>query len=281
MGIQSLIQILALCALVSGCAGVKMSMPDPDRNTHSQLVELFQSPVDNPRHTPPDGRLEVVNRIDKRILPATISVCQRTFSNPQDCPGLLRQRTLTVYAEHEGINAFVDGSLNLSVLGGMVREVGNDDELAFVLAHEYSHSLMGHIQKTMRNQMLGQLAGGLAGLGVAAAAGVDLSSASAGQVIDGGVNIGGTLGSLRFSKGMELEADHLAMFILNESGYDMDKAIQYCQRQGQIQYQHNWDGSQQVLGFFETHPSDEERLMRLAVTRELIRQGMDRPRWKK
>ena len=274
--------LAGVCAgILPGCAGVKMSMPDPDQHTQSQLVSLFNSPKDNSRNISPDERLEVVNRIDNRIVPATIKVCQRTFSNPETCSPLLNKRTLTVHYQHEGINAFVGRSFNLSVLGGMVRVSGNDDELALVLAHEYSHSLMGHVQKTIRNQRLGQLAGGLAGLGVAAAAGADLNSTSAGQVIDSGVNIGGKIGSLRFSKGMEYEADHLAIFIVHEAGYSMDKAIKYFQRAYGIQRQYNQEGNGQVVGFFQTHPSDDERLMRLTVTAALIRQGMDRPRWKK
>ena len=254
-----------------------MSMPKPDQDTRVQLVEMFRSPVDSPRRIPPTERLKVINKIDKRVLPAAITVCQRTFSNSGNCAPLLTRRTLVVYPKHEGINAFVGDRYNLGVLGGLVRISGNDDELAFVLAHEYSHALMGHVQKMMRNQMIGQLVGGLAGLGVAAAAGADLGSASTGQAIDGGMNIG----ALRFSKGMELEADHLAMFILAESGYDPDKAMQFFMRTYQIQRRYNQAGNRQAVGFLSTHPSDEERLMRLAVTKELIKQGMDRPRWKK
>ena len=258
-----------------------MSMPEPDHATRSQLVEMFKVPVQSSRRIAPEERLEVINRIDKKVLPAAITVCQRTFSDPGNCAPRLTSRTLVVYPKHEGINAFVGDRYNLGVLGGLVRISGNDDELAFVLAHEYSHALMGHVQKTMRNQMIGQLVGGLAGLGVAAAAGSDLGSASTGQAIDGGMNIGGTIGALRFSKGMELEADHVAMFILAESAYDPDKAMQFFMRTYQIQRRYNQAGNRQVVGFLSTHPSDEERLMRLAVTKELIKQGMDRPRWKK
>ena len=44
---------------------------------------------------------------------------------------------------------------------------------------------------------------------------------------------------------------------------------------------YNQAGNRDVVGFLKTHPSDEERLMRLAVTAALIRQGIDRPRWKR
>ena len=93
--------------------------------------------------------------------------------------------------------------------------------------------------------------------------------------------IGGTFGALKFSKKMELEADHLAMFVLDEAGYDLDKAMQFFQRQYQIQHQYNQSGNQQVVGFLDTHPSDEERLLHLEATKEMIRQGHNRPLWKK
>ena len=274
------ISVLALM-LFTGCAGVKMNLPDPDLDTRAQLVETFQSPVTPSRNIPPDSRLEVVNRVDRRIVPAAVRVCQRTFNNPEICSQSLYQRTLTVYHRSERVNAFVGQNYDVSVLGGLVRMSGSDDELAFVLAHEYTHALMGHVQKGMRNQALGQIVGGLAGIGLSAATGAIEDTAASSEIVDSGIAIGGGIGALRFSKGMELEADHLALFIVHEAGYNMDKAMDFFQRTYRMQHEYNQAGQGQVVGFFQTHPSDEERLMRLTVAAALIRQGMDRPRWKK
>ena len=146
---------LLLCLLVSGCAGVKMNLPDPDHNTRSQLAERFNSSIEQSRNIPPHDRLEVVNRVDRKVVSAAVRVCQRTFNNPENCAQSLYQRKLTVYHKSEGVNAFVGRNYDLYVLGGLVSISGSDDELAFVLAHEYTHALMGHVQKGMRNQALG------------------------------------------------------------------------------------------------------------------------------
>ena len=277
---RDLVLVVVALLSITGCAGTRMALPGPNETTQAELASLFSRQVDRSRWIPRGDRLDVVIAVDKRVLPAAITVCQRSFNNPQDCPGLLNKRSLVVHVEDERINASVGENYDLNVLGGLVRESGNDDEIALVLAHEYTHALFGHIARSRSNSMWAELAAGLAGLAVIASAGDSLDESQIDTIAMGSTELGREIGWTAFSKDMELEADHLALFILFEAGYDMDKGMQFFQRTLQIQQQYYASGQQRTVGFFETHPSDEERLLRLLSTKNLIEQGATRPTWK-
>ena len=271
--------VALLLGVIPGCAGVRLNLPTPQVSTQSNLYRLFNSPFSASRQIPAASRLELVNKVDKRILAAAISLCQRSFSDPEKCNPNLSRRKLWVATKSEEINAYVDKDLQVYMMGGIVGTSGSDDEVGFVLAHEYAHGLMGHVRKRMRNMALGELVGMGIGLGLSAAGGFD--PASTGQVAGGAATLGGEIGAIKFSKKMELESDHLAAFILDEAGYDLDRAMEFFQRAHHLQRQYNQSGNQQVVGFLDTHPSDEERLLQLEATKEMILQGHNRPLWKK
>ncbi len=254
-----------------------MSLPQPSPATQTELARLFSTPVNRSRDIQPSARLNVVTEIDRRVLPAAERVCQQTFSSPQDCPGLLNNRSLTVAAADEGINAFVGQNFDLTVLGGLVRVSGSDDEIALVLAHEYSHALFGHVAASRNNSMWGEL---LAGLAVIASTADTITESQIETIAMDGTALGAAMGQTVFSKDMELEADHLALFILDEAGYETTKGMQFFQRTHQIQSQMNVAGRGQMVGFFATHPSDEERLLQLLATKNMIERGATRPLWK-
>ena len=137
---------------------------------------------------------------------------------------------------------------------GLVAIAGSDDELAFVLAHEYSHGLMKHIRTTQVNAAIGTIAGAIAG----GLAGVDVNESA---------DIGARTGARAYSKPMELEADHLAMFIFAEAGYDIMKSGDFFLRMIKAGV------ASRFYAFMTTHPTDSERVQRLIATERLIRSG--------
>ena len=267
--------LLAVVLLTSACARIKLALPQPVLDTRGKAVALLNSPIDGPRGIPAEERLEVASKVDRRVLEATVSVCQRTFRNPESCPKSLYGRQLTVLSERTDINAFMGTKYDMTILGGLIRETGNDDELAMVMAHEYSHALFGHVQKRMRNAAKAEILGSLLGLAVGAAGSYDEESMR--QVITGAGTVGREIGSLVFSKDMELEADHLALFIVDEAGYDVRKAMQVMVRLWRLGSQ---SGGESRVGFLETHPTSEKRIMGLLETERMIREGAKRPLWK-
>ena len=277
---------LVWCAAVvvlsslTGCTGIKVSLPQSSPATQTELARLFSTPVNRSRGIQPSARLDIVNKVDWRIRVATVRVCQRTFSNPSDCGRIIEDRSLVVDIHNEGINASVGQNFDLTVLGGLVSVSGSDDEIALVLAHEYSHALFGHVAASRNNSMWGELIAGLAGLAVIASTADTITESQIETIAMDGTALGAAMGQTVFSKDMELEADHLALFILDEAGYEITEGMQFFQRTHQIQSQMNVAGRGQVVGFFATHPSDEERLLQLMATKNMIERGATRPVWK-
>ena len=138
--------ILAMCALVAGaslngCAGTRIATPKIAPSIRDASADRMRKPIPRSRLTATSDQIPVVNRIDARINPAAIRVCQRTFTNADQCVGLLRSRTLTVYEGDARINAFVGDRYDISMLGGLISHAGSDGEIAYALAHEYSHAV--------------------------------------------------------------------------------------------------------------------------------------------
>lgn len=270
--------VVASLALTS-CAGSRVSLPQPTPTAQAELASLLNSPVDESRQIPRWTRQETLDAIDARVLPAAMAVAHRTFNNGPQVEAALRGRRLMIDVNNERINASVGQNYDVTVLGGLIREAGNDAEIALVLAHEYAHAMFGHVAQMRSNTGVGELIGGLLGLATVASMADDLTSDQANDIIAGGLSVGTDMGMTAFSKDMELEADHLALFIIAEAGYDVGDALQFFRRTLQLQAHRQANGLRSV-GFFETHPSDQDRLLQLIATKALIETGADRPAWR-
>jgi Zn-dependent protease with chaperone function len=112
------------------------------------------------------------------------------------------------------INAFALPGGPTFVNTGMIKAARNEGELAGVMAHELSHVALRHAtaqatetQKYQIGSVLGQIAGAVIGGGI-------------GSVIGQGSQIGFGLGSLKYSRKYETQADILGAQIMARAGYD-------------------------------------------------------------
>jgi Zn-dependent protease with chaperone function len=151
--------------------------------------------------------------------------------------------------EDDAVNAATDGS-RIVVHTGMLRFVRDDHELAVVLAHELAHNVLGHVDRTRGNQIIGGLLGLLVDLGIATA----------------GVNTQGTFtrlgsqgGRLVYSQEFEMEADYLGLYFVARAGFDINRAPDFWRRMGIEK-----GGIEQ--NFAATHPSTPERSVLLERT---------------
>lgn len=93
---------------------------------------------------------------------------------------------------------------------GLIADVRNADELAFVMSHEAAHHILNHLGRQKVNAVAGaQVLGGLASVTGASAAGIDMAT-----------RIGASVGARSYSKDFELEADALGAQIARTAGYD-------------------------------------------------------------
>lgn len=121
----------------------------------------------------------------------------------------------------------------------LIATVRNADELAFVMGHEASHHIQGHIARQQRNAAAGGII--LAGL-------ASLTGAGA-EAVQSAQEIGNAVGARTYSKDFELEADTLGTVITHKAGYDPVLGAAFFTRIA--------DPGNQFLG---THPPNAARI---------------------
>ena len=137
---------------------------------------------------------------------------------------------------------------------GMLNTVQNDDELATILAHEMSHVLAKHTAEDPAEETSSILAG-VAG-SVASAV---LSQQGLGPLADLGELLTRELvGAVLINptaQDHELEADQIGLFLMADSGFDPQAAVDFWRR-----VQNDPDFSNDFLGFLSSHPSSTDRM---------------------
>jgi membrane-associated protease RseP (regulator of RpoE activity) len=144
---------------------------------------------------------------------------------------------------NDQINAFSDGE-NIVVFTGLMRITENDDELAFVVAHEIAHNVLGHVRKRRGNVLLGSI--------------LDILLAGVTGVSTGGLF--GRIGGAAYSQGFEFEADYAGLYIAARAGHDVSGAANFWRR---LAAEHP---RSMEKAFAATHPSTPERFVAMEKT---------------
>lgn len=188
----------------------------------------------------PDSRTAAMNFVTvvRRVEPVAEQVC-RERTRGVNCDYLV------VVDDRPGQQPNAFHTLDRSgrpVIGfslALIADARNQDELAFILGHEASHHIEGHIARGQQAAVAGAvLAGALAQLG-----GADAAAIRSAQ------DLGGQVGVRTFAKGFELEADELGTAIALRAGYDPVRGAEYFARIP--------DPGNRFLG---THPPNADRL---------------------
>jgi predicted Zn-dependent protease len=150
--------------------------------------------------------------------------------------------------ESEDINAFAAPGGYVFVTRGLYRLLGNEAELAGVLAHEIGHVIRKHHLKILQQSQL-----------------VDLGSKLLAKQVGGDEKIHSLIGSgaeivsRSLDKNAEFEADRIAVVLAARAGYDAFGLPEILQEIG-----HSAAGdSGSVALLFKTHPHPDERLAKL------------------
>ncbi len=139
---------------------------------------------------------------------------------------------------------------------GMLKTVLNDAELATALAHEMGHVLAEHPKPSPAEETSRMITG------VASSAAREVIYAQGGAV-GALAGIGEMLAQMAFNallvypeqQRLELEADHIGLFLMADAGYNPEAAIAFWER---VQDDPVFSGL--PLEFLSTHPSSSERL---------------------
>lgn len=226
---------LVMAAVLSGCVQTVVT-PLPT------AIPAAEAPPGSP-----EAAARTFTEVVDRVAPVATEVC-RQRTRGQNCNFLI------AVDDRPGAppNAFQTlddyGRPVLVFTLALIADARNADELAFVMGHEAAHHIADHIGRQQTEALTGAIVAGT----LASLSGADAASIRAAQ------DFGAQVGSRRYSKDYELEADALGTEIAWRAGYDPLRGAQFFARLP--------DPGDRFLG---THPPNAQRY-------EVVRQTMAR-----
>ncbi|WP_230312223.1 M48 family metallopeptidase [Paracoccus lichenicola] len=258
-----------MAGLLSGC-GTSYDLPGVDDAVNARANAMFaQAKAAPPRAaaTPAAGAARF-QRVASRVQPVAERLCNAELAEKgADCRvqlGLDMQRTdRNAYFTYAGPG---NGNPVIRFTVPMLQDVESDDEVAFIMGHEYGHLIGQHIVKQQQQAVAGALI-----LGAITAYG-NAQAASAGQSYDPNavsrnMEIGAAVGSKAYSQTYELESDMLGTRIAMAAGYDPVKGAQFFARDEAARSRNG------QLSFWGTHPADSRRLAVVLATVDQVKAG--------
>lgn len=220
---------------------------------------ISQAPITPEQRAQMQARLQ---RVSKTISFAGARVCEqiRPAGTPCSFTFVLdkeKRRKGQASSPSSEVNAYADGE-RIVVTPGMMNFATTDEELALVLSHEYAHNVMSHVASQQVNTMAGTIVG-LA---------LDVAAASQGLDTGGGFqNIGGNVGLLSYSAAFEREADYVGLYIMQHSGYNTQRAVDFWRRMAGL--------NPSSITEAGTHPTTPERFVAMKKTMAEIQYKKD------
>jgi predicted Zn-dependent protease len=201
----------ALCLALAAC-GTTYAVPQA---TAPDPVAL---PGPAPQGPAGARRAGDFRRVAGRIEPAAEAMC-REAAPDANCDFLIGLET-DPRMPPNAFQTLDDNGRPIVIVGAnLLREMQSDDELAFVLAHEMSHHIAGHIGKQRQQQALGALVLG----GLVAATGQAYGQPASDDAIRQAMDVGAYVGARAYSQSYELEADTIGAYVAARAGYDPER----------------------------------------------------------
>jgi predicted Zn-dependent protease len=157
-------------------------------------------------------------------------------------------------ANADHVNAYADGR-RIAITRGMLNFTQSEQELAYVIAREMAHNILGHAGKQRMNATMGGIIDNLIRVSP------DLETVT------------GRSGVTPFPAALDAEADRLGLYLAARAGFSVDAAAAFWQRLAERQ------PAAIANGYTAIHPDNGVRLATLQKTAEEIRakQAAKRP----
>lgn len=248
MKLKNLILTLTVAVLVAACSTVALTgrkqlllVPDSEvlaMSEQSYTEFIQQSPLSTDKVT-----TDMVKRVGSRIAAAVVTY-MKSVGRESEVANYSWEYNLV---QSNDINAFCMPGGKIVVYTGILPVTQIETGLAVVLGHEIAHAVARHSSEQMSQQIMletgGSLIGGLIGN----------ASQSTQNVIGTIYGLGGQIGTLKFSRNMELEADKLGLIFMAMAGYDPNYAVTFWTRMAQ-------QSGGTTIEWLSTHPSDATRI---------------------
>lgn len=256
--------LLSGMALFSAC-GTTYQLPEvADSHTATASRMFAEAQIEAARKPMSKAAAEQrFNRVARRVTPVGQNYCKALAEQGKnvDCSVKVeidrKMKQRNAYFTHEASGPVIRLSMPL------LQDSRNDDEVAFVMSHEFGHLLGQHVEKSQQQALAGAILVGV--MAAAATAQADIVDTS---LISAGVGIGAAAGTFAYSQTYELESDTLGTYIAEAAGYDPVNGAKYFARPEAARTQAG------KLSFWGTHPPDEKRVATVLATKDRIDSGL-------
>lgn len=261
--VRRLAPALIVCSLMAAC-GSTYDLPGVNEDATRRASILFSEAQAAPPRSAASARAgeERFNRVARRVQPVAEQLCrQELATNKQvDCKVALElDREMTERNAYFTYTKPGNKSPVIRFTMPMLQDVESDDEVAFILGHEYGHLIGQHIAKQQHQAVAGALIlGAIAAYGSAQAAGAGQSHDP--NAVSRSVELGAAIGQVAYSQTYELESDMLGTRIAAAAGYDPVKGARFFARSESARSEAG------RLSFWGTHPPDSKRLAVVIAT---------------
>jgi len=196
-----MLKYLALIAGLGLVGCVEVTTPTPAPKTEVTKSAPVPSSL--------KAKLATVDRVLKKVAPVSFSTCEKSRGNKPN--NFCDFQYFIDDNAKQPPNAFqaVDkrGRPVIVFNIALVKQLRNEHEIAFILAHEAGHQIARHLERRQKSQVIGAVLGGV------------LAGVSGANPMEG-IMAGAQEGSLIFSKSHELEADEIGTYIAHWAGYN-------------------------------------------------------------
>ena len=242
--ILTMVLILGSCSSVPLTGRRQISFLPEGMLVEMALTNYQEFMSENPPLPASDQRVQAVRRVGGRISQAVNSY----LSENGQADRIQNFQWEYNVVQDEMINAWAMPGGKIMFYSGIFPVTEDDSGIAVVMAHEIAHAVARHGNERMSQQLLLTL--GAVSLDVALR---DRPEATR-DIFLAAYGVGGTLGSLAYSRKHEYEADKLGMIFMAMAGYDPSVAVTFWERM-----QASANGPQPPE-FLSTHPSSESRI---------------------
>ena len=244
-----------------GACGTTFELPELGIAQTEAATKMFaEARAETPRQGISQGAAEQrFNRVARRVAATGKKYCEVTTADRKDFNCNV---DVGIDREMQNRNAYFtyDGATpKIRITVPMLRDTKSDDEVAFILSHEYGHLIGRHIEKQKQQALAGALI-----LGTITAAANAQTAAYGGYYdpnsVSRNMDLGAAVGSKAYSQTYELESDTLGTRIAAAAGYDPVKGAKFFARPEKAK---TTAGN---LSFWGTHPPNEKRLATVLAT---------------
>src|SRR5436190_5132730 len=217
----ALLGLLALTATGSGCATDKQVIGQANQFHQNLEPAVINDPQLN----------SYIQRVGDRIIAAAKQLDQQGFgpaSHKKENSQWMYSGMQFHFVNSNTLNAFTTGGNHMYIYTELFEQCKTEDELAAVMAHEFSHVYARHVQKGMNRQMMTMAAAAGAGAAGYAAGGKEHGQTYGGAAA-GLAALAGQYFGMSYTRADENQADQLGFQFYAHAGWDPAKFDDFFQ----------------------------------------------------